>query len=366
MIKEDKVLMPVNNRNIKSFTKKGYDLPKGTNEVEVLIEDLSKSSKVKITAICDICQSENVITYVKYLTNFNRNNKCYYSCFKCKNIEKEKTCVKKYGVKSYSMTDEFKTTESVKWKGIRKGDEKYRKTMMERYGVDCYFKTEEVKERNRIWMSSDEFVEKSKKSLIKKYGVDSFSKTDEFKKILHDKKDIIVEKMKKTFKDRYDVEYYSQSVEWKNNMTSNKLEIIKKIKETCLLRYGFDNVSKVASVKQKSRNTKISRGYVVPDELLTEWELYKKDVRNLTRRNKKELYENWNGYDYYDDELIIGYSGYSHTHKFYPTIDHKTAVYYGFVNNISPEDISDISNLCITKRSINSRKRDLTEEDFNL
>ncbi len=56
--------------------------------------------------------------------NKNRNDKGFYSCFKCKNIEKEKTCIKKYGVKSYSMTDEFRTTESEKWKGIQKGSEK--------------------------------------------------------------------------------------------------------------------------------------------------------------------------------------------------------------------------------------------------
>jgi hypothetical protein len=40
----------------------------------------------------------------------------------------------------------------------------------------------------------------------------------------------------------------------------------------------------------------------------------------------------------------------------YPTIDHKNSVFYGFMNNIPPEDISDISNLCITKRFINSSK----------
>lgn len=50
----------------------------------------------------------------------------------------------------------------------------------------------------------------------------------------------------------------------------------------------------------------------------------------------------------------------------YPTIDHKISVYYGFINNISPEEIGDISNLCITKRWINSTKRDSIESEFNL
>ena len=61
--------------------------------------------------------------YSKYILNKKRNNKNYYSCFKCKNIEKEKTCLSKYGVVSYSMTDEFKKSESEKWKGKIKGVE---------------------------------------------------------------------------------------------------------------------------------------------------------------------------------------------------------------------------------------------------
>lgn len=53
-----------------------------------------------------------------------------------------------------------------------------------------------------------------------------------------------------------------------------------------------------------------------------------------------------------------------HTAPNYPTIDHKKSVHYGFINNISPEEISNISNLCITKRSINSTKRDMIESEF--
>ena len=48
---------------------------------------------------------------------------------------------------------------------------------------------------------------------------------------------------------------------------------------------------------------------------------------------------------FYDNELIIGYFSYTHTHRFYPTIDHKISTYYGFKNNISPLEIADIHNL---------------------
>jgi len=172
--------------------------------------------------------------------------------------------------------------------------------------------------------------------------------------------------MKKTYLEKYEIDWFSKSEEFKNKLKSKKDEIIKSIKNTCLERYGFDNVSKVESVKNKSRKTKINLGYIIPDELLTEWEIYKKYVRNLTRKSSKILYENWNGHDYYDDEFIKGYLTYTHTHRFYPTIDHKISVYYGFINNIPPEEISSIDNLCITKRFINSKKRDLIESEFSL
>ena len=41
-----------------------------------------------------------------------------------------------------------------------------------------------MREKNKKWMSSDEFKEKSKKSLIEKFGVDSYSKTIEFRKMI--------------------------------------------------------------------------------------------------------------------------------------------------------------------------------------
>jgi hypothetical protein len=53
-----------------------------------------------------------------------------------------------------------------------------------------------------------------------------------------------------------------------------------------------------------------------------------------------------------------------HTDPNYPTIDHKISTYYGFINNIPIDVISNVENLCITKRSINSSKNRLTENQF--
>jgi hypothetical protein len=87
---------------------------------------------------------------------------------------------------------------------------------------------------------------------------------------------------------------------------------------------------------------------------------------DITNSNKKYLYENWDGNDYYDDELIKGYLSHTSTHRFYPTIDHKISVYFGFMNDISPEEIGALDNLCITKRYINSMKGKLIENNFNI
>jgi len=94
--------------------------------------------------------------------------------------------------------------------------------------------------------------------------------------------------------------------------------------------------------------------------------LYRNEVRRITKNNSKLLVENWNGNDYYDEEYIKEYYNLDSNDPKYPTIDHKISIYHGFSNNIPAEEIADISNLCITKRSINSSKNSLIEENFIL
>lgn len=91
---------------------------------------------------------------------------------------------------------------------------------------------------------------------------------------------------------------------------------------------------------------------------------YSRYVRRNTERNRSELFEKWNGLDFYDDEYIKDNFSLSYIDRFYPTLDHKISVYYGYINNISVEDISDISNLCFTKRYINSIKSKMTADEF--
>lgn len=333
MIKEEQVLIKINLRNISHYLNLGYIIDnfnmKDGKEINVKVSDIPKKSHIKITAICEICNEENKITLQKYYANLERNNKGYYSCFNCKNLEKEKTCLKKYGVKSYSQTEEFKNLDKSNW-NCEDGYEKAKKTRLKKYGVEYYFELHSIKEHNRKWMSSDEFKQKSKNSLIEKYGVDSYSKTDDFKK----------------------------------SITENKDEIVAKIKKTFLEKYGFEWISSDPQVISKISKTKVENGYDMPEDQLSEFNKYRKKVRNITNKCLKKIYENWNGIDYYDGEYIKGNFCYSSTHRLYPSVDHKISIYSGFKNDINPEIIGGIDNLCITKRYINSAKRQLSEVEF--
>lgn len=377
MIKEEKVFVNINIRNAKIYQEMGYSIDSISIDsklsIEVKVSDVSRNSRIRVTAICDLCGKETGISINKYWKNFERGGYNFYSCFGCKNRKKEMTIENLYGVKSFSQTDDFKNKfrkTSIERYGVDNPNkskivrDKIKSTNIERYGVDSYFRTDESKLYNSKWMASDDFKEKSKSKLLEKYGVDSYSKTNEFKEKISLNKDTIVSKIRETFMSRYGVDWYFKLDAFRKYMSDNSFEIDEKRKQTCLSRYGVDNVSKDKEIYKKIYQTKIDNNLIIPESELNEWSKYKRTVGRITNKHKKILYEEWDGYDYYDNEFIKGYYSYNHLHRFYPTIDHKISVYFGFINNIPVEEIGDISNLCITKRYINCSKNSLIEEAF--
>ena len=186
-----------------------------------------------------------------------------------------------------------------------------------------------------------------KKSMLEKYGYDNPSLVTEF-----------VEKRKKTCLEKYGNEYIIASEYSKD-----------KIKDTLNDRYGghqTNNPEIMNKIIKKGRETKIKNMLVIPDDDLSSWNLYRRNVRNLTNRSKKILFENWDGYDYYDGEYIKDNlnGDIKHTDYGYPTMDHKISIIYGFNNNIPPEKIGCLENLCITKKGINSSKSFNIEIDY--
>jgi len=179
------------------------------------------------------------------------------------------------------------------------------------------------------------FTDKVKKTTTEKYGVSNTSK-------LKDKQD----KWKETNLEKYGVENTFQS------------EIIKeKIKQ--YYRDNYDGAEWNTQVKEiRDKN-----GWI-PDEDLEGFSKYRRIVRKLTRRNKKELFEKWNGYDYYDGDYIKDNFILDAMDRDYPTIDHKISLKHGYINNFNAEDVASIDNICITKRHINSSKRMKTEIEY--
>ena len=185
-----------------------------------------------------------------------------------------------------------------------------------------------------------------KKSMLEKYGYDNPAKIESS-----------IKKRKETCLEKYGNEYVVIS-----DYSKEKTKIIFDEKYD---GHPMRNKEIKNKIIKKGKITKIKRGLVIPDEELTEWELYRRIVRNITNSNKKKLIEDWNGFDYYDGEYIKENFDVKHTDYDFPTIDHKISIIYGFKNNIPPEEIGDLSNLCMTKKGINSSKSFLTEEDYN-
>ena len=275
--------------------------------------------------------------------------------FKSSIVGYRKTCSFICSNNSKDKKDKIKEAKLEKY-----GDENYnnsckgKKTKLEKYGDENYnnresaFKTNKERYGSHSAMKNKNVIEKVKNTKEMRYGNSNFNNIEKIKEF------------------------------WNNADVQYMMEFVNKIKNTKLKKYGdenYNNSYKMFLTKfekygfyynntEKTYNTKLINGVIKSGDILKDWNLYKRDVKSITRKNKKSLYENWDGTDYYDGELIKGYLSNTHTHRFFPTIDHKISVYYGYINKIDPNIIGSIDNLCITKRFINSIKNSLIEEEF--
>ena len=320
MIENNECKILITRKNVKYYNNR-Y-LCKVGDIIFIDINMMSKNSHNKIVAICESCGNKKELPYFKY--NSNKGRQGYYSCKKCSH---------------------------------KKG----KITTMEKYGVENYTQTDVMREINKKWMSSDEFKERSKRKIIEKYGVDSYSKTNEFKKIISEYNKQRIKKLKEeglydcpfTWKGNKELRDAGMINKYGTHYSYYVPEIIEKRQET--IRKRQENLIKC----QKSSKYK----GITYDPI--EYKIYKNKIRVLTEKIRKKVFENWNGYDYYDNEYIKNLA-LNYNSENYPTIDHKISCLYGFLNNISVEEISNMNNLCITKRKINGTKSGLTELEFNL
>ncbi len=133
-----------------------------------------------------------------------------------------------------------------------------------------------------------------------------------------------------------------------------------KWKKTNLERYGFENTFQSEEAKIKIRE----KGGWLNDDDLVGYIKYNRIVRRLTLRNRKNMLESWDGFDFYDGEYIRDNFNTDFNDPNYPCIDHKISIRNGYLDGISEEVLSSIDNLCFTKRFINSKKKTQNHKDF--
>ena len=217
MIKEKDVEINITHRNKSQYKK--YNIVKLNCKYLIDIRDINKNSKVKITAICDICEEERILSVQKYYKNYDKYE--IYTCLKCSNIKNKMTNLEKYGVEYPLQNIEILN--------------KQKSTNLEKYGVENVFQLDSIKE-------------KIKKTCLEKYGVehhlqskDILNKQENTNLERHGVKrpsqnNIIFNKICETKKKRYNNPYYT------NKIKSNK---------TIFDLYGVKNVSQIPTHKEK-------------------------------------------------------------------------------------------------------------------
>ena len=324
MIKQKKIFINLNNMNKKYYSELGYDT-QCSKKIEVDIMDLSKGSHTKINCCCDICGKEKELYYKMYFKVTKIDEQGLYYCSKCAKNKMKKTKLEKYGSASFNNNNKSKMTKLEKY-----GDENYnnmnknKMTKMERYGDEFYLNKE-----------------KQQQTCIDRYGVDNIMKTDKWK-----------DEYKKYCIKKYGVNSYVESDEFK----------IKRDKS--FEKFENNQPFSDKNIRLKIKKTLQDKGFNVKTEDITEFKKYKNNVRRYTERNKKILLLNWDGYDYYDNEYIKENFNLKYLDNDYPSVDHKISMVFGFNNNIEPEIIGSLDNLCFTKRFINSKKNFKISDDF--
>jgi len=141
MLIDKKIKLKINKKNINYIKSKGYDVELKDNIIIDTI-DLNVGSHKLVKVKCDICNTEKIIMFQKYIKNINNGG--FYACSsKCAQNKVKKTNFKKYGNDYYTQTYEYK--------------DKIENNSLKKYGVKHYLQSEEIK--NKI-----------KNTNFKKYG----------------------------------------------------------------------------------------------------------------------------------------------------------------------------------------------------
>jgi len=279
---------------------------------------------------------ETRIPYIvlKYLTDFMGITRGRADAVRLQNDKNKTYFLSKYGVENpFQIKGVVSHIQNINSSNIKSINEKRRKTCLQRYGVDNPSKIPGVvlKLKNKdsavLLRSSLGMIEKWKDST---------------------QRGIFINNRNTTIKNRYGVDNVF------------KLPAIKdKAKETIYKKYGVYNIA----YSNYKRVVMVAQGHWLPKEARSDFANYKLAVQQETRRWARVLVEDWMlfmGVCYYTREKLHLDQGRGKQ----PSIDHKISVLYGYQNNIPPENIGHVDNLCVCSVSINAIKNYRTEEEF--
>ena len=144
----------------------------------------------------------------------------------------------------------------------------------------------------------------------------------------------------------------------KNKFCSNKFQV-EWVKENM----GEERAKRASHMRKswseeswkKGVETRIKNGNII-DWDKAGWKQYWRRCNDLTRKIRKKMLGDWDGYDYIDGEYIKDNLNLHYSDKNYPTLDHIKPRSQCFKEGLSPYEATVPENLKWTKRINNSKK----------
>ena len=227
----------------------------------------------------------------------------------------------------------IRVSESKKNLDYKKINIKIKNTMVERYGVEHALQNKKIKN-------------KMEESNMKKYGTATT---------------ICLPHVRNAAKKAIDDNFKEVNLKRGASIHKSSKNASIKRKDTVFKKYGVEFVLQDKIIVNKSQQTKKIKYGFKTDKELKEFEKYRKEVRQITIKEKIFLEKSKKCYY---TNLDIDHINKDNHNPFQATIDHKTSLLYGFNNNIPPSIIGSINNLCFCCRFVNSIKNYRCESEF--
>ena len=290
MIITKKIEITLRNSNIGRYRINNPNLKVG-EKIEIPIDSLPKSSNIKITISCDICNSEKSASYNEYNRYISRSTDGLYRCKNCVREVSKLTKLEKYGDENYTNREKYKKTNLEKYGGhfnkLTEFKNKIKETNVKKYGSEYPILNDEVRQKRTNTMMSrygkenvfqvEELRDKMKETMINKYGHEYSMQIDSIsKKITNNSKIKKIEKIKNSNLDIIDINYVDNIYTAYCNICNSEFEI----------KPHIYNLRKKYNTILCSNCNKIDRGSGLESKLL---EIIKNNYNGEIQLNKRNI-----------------------------------------------------------------------------